>query len=226
MAYSILDDAYQHRAVKPGLSILLFDFNRVNQPHLLLPAGNLREPFGGRKRADIIIISKCPGNLSAAGQAAVIKRIKPFAQQRVFFTSIAYQPLQSLDGETVNVLPDEDTTVFLLTGIANAKPLVQHIKNYTQHIIHHNYADHHRFSLKNIAKLAAEFSACASKNKLIITTEKDAQRLLEHELLSAVQQLPILVWPIGVQFLNDKRQQFDKFVTEYVREYREHHQIH
>jgi len=215
----ILDDAYQHRAVKPGFSILLFDYGRVNAPQLLLPAGNLREPFGGRKRADVIIISKCPNELSEDEQAAIIKRIKPLARQHTFFTVINYQPLQNMDGKAADVVISADTIVFLLTGIANAAPLVQHLKKSTQQIIHHNYPDHHRFSLKNITKLAAEFSGCASKNKLIITTEKDAQRLLEHELLPIVQQLPVLVLPIGVNFLNNAAQQFDQLIINYVREY-------
>ncbi|WP_255485174.1 tetraacyldisaccharide 4'-kinase [Mucilaginibacter sp. X5P1] len=213
----ILDDAYQHRALKPGLSILLFDYNRVNEPHLLLPAGNLREPFSGRKRADVIIISKCPEILSADEQAAIIKRIRPFEYQQVFFTSIAYQPLHNLEDKAADVTIKPDTTVFLLTGIANANPLIRYIEKSTSHIIHHNYPDHHRFSLKNISKLAGEFSACTSKNKLIITTEKDAQRLVEHELLPLVKQLPVLVIPIGVNFLNGTQQQFNNFVINYVR---------
>jgi tetraacyldisaccharide 4'-kinase len=213
----ILDDAYQHRAVKPGFSILLFDYNRVNEPHLLLPAGNMREPFSGRKRADVIIITKCPEILSADEQAAIIKRIKPFYRQQLFFTSIAYQLLLDMDGKTADVSINSDTAVFLLTGIANANPLVQHLQKFTSHIIHHNYPDHHRFSLKNISKLAGEFSACTAKNKLIITTEKDAQRLVEHELLPLVKQLPVLVMPIGVNFLNGTQQQFNKLVINYVR---------
>ncbi len=213
----ILDDAYQHRAVKPGFSILLFDFNRVNEPHLLLPAGNLREPFSGRKRADVIIISKCAEGLSEDVQSTIIKRIKPFEYQQVFFTSITYQPLQDLDGKLTDIVIKADTTVFLLTGIANAGPLIRHIEKSTSHIIHHNYPDHHRFSLKNISKLAGEYSGCTSKNKLIITTEKDAQRLVEHELLPLVKQLPVLVMPIGVNFLNGTQQQFNKLVINYVR---------
>lgn len=221
----ILDDAYQHRAVKPGFSILLFDYNKINQPHLLLPAGNYREPFSGRKRADIIVISKCP-ELSADERQSVIKRIKPYPDQQVFFTSIAYQKLKTFGGNTTDVTIDNATTVFLITGIANADPLVRHIQKSTRHIIHHNYPDHHRFSLKNIAKLATEFNACASKNKVIITTEKDAQRLLEHNLLQAVKQLPVLVLPIGISFLNNKQQQFDNLVTNYVRQHTEHRPVH
>jgi tetraacyldisaccharide 4'-kinase len=103
---------------------------------------------------------------------------------------------------------------------------LQHIEKYTSQVIHHNYPDHHRFSLKNITKLADEFSACTAKNRLIITTEKDAQRLVEHELTPIIKHLPILVMPISVDFLNGAKQQFDQFVINYVREYTEHHSVH
>ncbi len=222
----ILDDAYQHRAVKPALSLLLFDYSRINEPHFLLPTGNLREPFSGRKRADVIIISKCPPNIPAEEQQAIINNIRSNKKQPVYFTSISYQPLQTIEGEPANTAITADTTVFLLTGIANPLPMQQHIEKYTQHIIHHNYPDHHRFSLKNISKLADEFEACTSKNKLVVTTEKDAQRLVERELLPLVQQMAVLVLPIGVEFLNGTQQQFDQFVINYVREYTEHHQVH
>jgi tetraacyldisaccharide 4'-kinase len=215
----ILDDAYQHRALEPGFSILLFDYSRVNEPHFLLPAGNLRESFGGRKRADVIIISKCPASLTDLEQGRVIKRIKPYPHQSLFFTTINYLQVQAMDGTTVTNTIDNQTTVFLLTGIANPKPLLAHLKKQTQLVVHHNYPDHHRFSLKNISKLADEFSACTSQKKAIITTEKDAQRLGEQDLLPMVKKLPVLVLPIGISFLNNGQKQFDELVQTYVRQY-------
>jgi tetraacyldisaccharide 4'-kinase len=222
----ILDDAYQHRAVKPGFSILLFDYNRVREPRLLLPAGNMREPYSGRKRAQIIVISKCPPNLTLDQQHQISERIKPYPHQQLFFTSISYQPLINLDGSVAEAVIDDDTTVFLLTGIANAEPLLLHLRKQTLHIIHHKYPDHHQFSLKNISKLADDFLACASQKKIIITTEKDAQRLGEQELMLVIKKLPVLVLPIGIEFLNNQQKQFDKLVTTYVREYKKHSPIH
>ncbi|HTH82479.1 MAG TPA: tetraacyldisaccharide 4'-kinase [Mucilaginibacter sp.] len=222
----IMDDAYQHRAVKPGLSVLLFDYNTVNQPQLLLPAGNLRETFSGRWRADVMVVSKCPEDLSSGEQNKIAAKLAPLPYQQLFFTSIAYQNLQDKNGNEANIVINSDTTVFLITGIANAQPLVNYIKKYTSHVIHHNYPDHHRFSLKNITKLADEFAACTAQKKVIITTEKDAQRLGEQELLPLVTSLPILAMPIGVKFLNNEQQQFDKLIIEYVRKYTEHHQLH
>jgi tetraacyldisaccharide 4'-kinase len=222
----LLDDAFQHRAVKPGLSILLFDHSKINEPHLLLPAGELREPFSGRWRADILVISKCPDQLTVTEQAQIAEKVDMLPYQSLFFTSIAYQPLQDLRGNKSGVGLDADTTVFLLTGIANPKPLVQYIKSYTQELNHHNYPDHHRFSLKNISKLAEEFSACTAQKKVIITTEKDAQRLVEHELLPLVNTMPFSVIPIGVQFLNDDQAQFDQLVKKHVREHTANNSIH
>jgi tetraacyldisaccharide 4'-kinase len=218
----ILDDAFQHRAVKPGLSILLFDHNQLQQPKFVLPAGNLREPLSGRWRADVMVVTKCPVNMNEVQMNKSYEQISPLNWQPLFFTSIAYQPLQDLQGKQIHYDIDAETTVFLLTGIANPKPLLQHICQSTTNIIHHNYPDHHRFSLKNISKLAAEFSACRSQKKVIITTEKDAQRLGVHELLPAVAQLPFWVLPIGIKFLNDEQQAFDQLMINYVREHTQH----
>jgi len=222
----LLDDAYQHRAVKPGFSILLFDYNHLEQPRLVLPAGNLREPFSGRWRADVLVVSKCPSTLTLSEQNDVIALLKPMSYQELFFTSINYLVLQDISGHVANETIDEDTTVFLLTGIADANPLVQHLKNQTTKLVHHNYPDHHQFTLKNITKLADEFAACTSQKKLVITTEKDAQRLGEQELLPLVNQLRVFVIPIGTTFLNNGQQQFDQLLKNYVTEYTKHNTIH
>ncbi len=225
----LMDDAYQHRAVEPGLSILLFDYGKLNQSPLLLPAGNMREPFSGRWRAQIIVISKCPQQLTLSEQALIAEKIKPLPYQQLFFTSIGYQLLQDMEGRPTDTVIDKDTTIFLLTGIANAEPLVQYLSSRTPHIIHHNYPDHHPFTLKNITKLAAEYSACESQKKVIITTEKDAQRLEESWFnpgLSTADQVPVFVIPIRVEFLNGTGDRFDQLITEYVREHTAHNGIH
>ena len=225
----LMDDAYQHRAVVPGYSILLFDYNRINEPHLLLPAGNLREPFSGRWRARIIIVSKCPKQLTDNEKEVIAQKVEPLPYQALFFTSIVYQALRDIEGNSSDIIIDSETTVFLLTGIANPNQLVKHLKGLTTHIIHHKYPDHHPFTSKNIAKLADAFDSCVSQKKIIITTEKDAQRL-EGSLLSAgvgeAKKLPVFVMPISVTFLNESGHRFDKIVKEYVREHTTHHSIH
>jgi tetraacyldisaccharide 4'-kinase len=222
-----MDDAYQHRAAEAGLNMLLFDYNRLDEPHLLLPAGNLREPFSGRWRAQVIIVTKCPPALNSDGQAAAISKIKPLPYQHLFFTNVAYQPLHNLQGNAAGVVIDNDTTVFLLTGIANARPLLAYLSGFTPHVIHHNYPDHHQFTLKNIAKLAAEYGECEAQKKIIITTEKDAERLQRvGHLLPVAIQPDVFVVPIKVEFLNDGGLGFNRLITDYVREHTTYNELH
>lgn len=221
----ILDDAYQHRAIKPGFSLLLFDYKQLTGINLLLPAGNRRELFYGRKRADVIIVTKCPSGLDLGAQEEVRKKLNLYPRQQLFFAGIAYMPLQK-DGQPTDVQIGNDTTVFLLTGIANPAPMVQYIAQSTAQIIQHKYPDHHRFSLKNIAKLADDVKACTADKKLIITTEKDMQRLQEQELLPLTRNLPIYTLPIGVEFLNNGGQQFNQLIHNYVREHTAHSGLH
>lgn len=212
----ILDDAYQHRAVKPGLSILLFDYNKLDKPHFLLPAGNYREPFGGKMRADIIVITKCPESLTEAEQVNLAEQMRLYPYQHLFFSSIDYLPLQTLEGEAADIPITSGTTVYLLTGIAGTGPVEKYLNGQGVRLVHHKYPDHHQFSTKNIAKLAGEFSADESIKKLIVTTEKDAQRLKQPELLSLIKDLPVLVLPISINFIGGN-EQFDQLVKNYVR---------
>jgi len=222
----LLDDAYQHRAVRAGLNILLFDYSRLQKPHLLLPAGNLREPYSGRRRADVLVVTKCPAHLSDERQAAITKLLKPYKHQQVYFSAIRYQPMQNMCGQPVNVSLDSTTAVFLLTGIANPAPLLQYINQHTLNVIHYDYPDHHQFSLKNIAKLAVGFKQFAALRKVIITTEKDAQRLRHPHITDAVRQLPVWVLPIGTEFLNNGAEPFNELVNTYVRKHTTHHRLH
>jgi tetraacyldisaccharide 4'-kinase len=222
----ILDDAYQHRAIKPGCSILLFDYQQLNDVNLLLPTGNRRELFYGRKRADVIIITKCPLDISTSEQERMKQKAAPYPHQQVFFTGVAYQALKDKNGDIADMQIDATTTVFLLTGIANPVPMQQYIAKTTSQIIHHKYPDHHPFSLKNITKLADDFKACTADKKIIITTEKDMQRLGEQELLPLTNNLPIYTLPIGVEFLNNGGQQFNTLIENYVRKYTAHSTIH
>ena len=119
-----------------------------------------------------------------------------------------------------------DTTVFLLTGIARPGPLVNHIKQSGAQLIHHKYPDHHPYSLKNIAKLADEFEACTADKKVIVTTEKDMQRLEERELAELTQSLPFYTMPIAVHFLNNEETASNELIINYVRKYTEHRGLH
>jgi tetraacyldisaccharide 4'-kinase len=218
----LMDDAYQHRAVKPGFSILLFDYHQIKKPKLLLPAGNYREGFGGRKRANIIVVTKCPSNLSSTERQKTKEMIKPFKHQELFFSFIDYdkqlQKISNFDRLNIEKITAE-TTILLLTGIAKTEPLISEIKKYTNKIIHHAYADHHVFTQKNMLKLATDFNGLKTAKKIIITTEKDAVRLSSNQFKTLLKDLPIYKWPITVGFINNQQEEFNKSIKKYAKQY-------
>jgi len=214
----ILDDAYQHRAVDAGLKLLLFDYTRLDEPLVVLPAGNLREPFSGRARADAIILTKTEANLSERERELAVKRVKPLSGQQVFFSYLQYGSLISLyDGETLGLSDlSEDTHVYLLTGIANPKPLYRKISSSGFAVKHYDYPDHHPFSPKNISKLAEDFKQEKTLQKVIITTEKDAQRLMAAELRGILKDLPVFYLPVEAEFHESDKERFDLLIKDYV----------
>jgi len=214
----ILDDAYQHRAVDAGLKLLLFDYTRLNEPLVVLPAGNLREPFSGRARADVIILTKTESDLSDRERERAIKRVKPLAGQQVLFSYLKYGRLIPLfDGETLELADlRRDTKVYLLTGIANPKPLHRKISSSGFAVKHYDYPDHHPFSPKNISKLAEDFRQEEALNKIIITTEKDTQRLMTEGLRGILEDLPVFYLPVEAEFHESDKERFDLLIRNYV----------
>ena len=214
----ILDDAFQHRAVKAGLNVLLFEYGSLDDFMLMLPAGNLREPFANRKRADLIVITKCPNLLSENEMEAARKLVKPFEHQYLFFSYLAYGNLVNLTSKEELSLSSihSRTAIFLLTGIANPKPLIEMLGGVSNQIIHCEYPDHHPFSIKNIAKLAADFKASSDPDKIIITTEKDAQRLQSAEFVEHLKELPVYYLPVSARFSGLEEAQFNSIIESYV----------
>lgn len=216
----IMDDAYQHRAVKPGLSILLFDYNSFNKVRFMLPTGNYREHFNGRKRADILIVSKTPEMLSLSKQKELKLRLKPFSFQKIFFSYISYsKKMKNIFNNEFLALLDlkKETSVILITGIAKSKPLLNKVKEYCSEVIHYSYADHHQFSQKNMLKLVSDFELINNKEKIIITTEKDAVRLRTKEYKKIIGFLPIFEWPIETAFHHSEAISFENEILEYVK---------
>lgn len=207
----LLDDAYQHRAVKAGFNILLFDYDRITKPQWFLPTGSLREPFLGYRRAQQILITKCPA-LSPLEKGLIVAKFK-HRKDSVSFAKIAYGSLVHLFSKQTRCLED-NTAVFLLTGIANAKPLATHLKNNL--VKHYNYPDHYQFKLADITTLVADFKASATINKIVVTTEKDGQRLLSGDLRDLLLNLPIYYQPIQVQLDAGDKETFDQKILAYV----------
>ena len=215
----LLDDAFQHRALKCELNIVVSEYNNLYLHDHMLPAGSLREPKNGIKRADIIIISKTPDRVNAVDIRNLIKDIKPLSHQKLFFTWLKYGELAGFQNplETVDTLNDLFRyRVVAFTGIGNPAPMVTYLKEYASSVKHIQYPDHHSFTLQNIAEIRTALDAFEGGNKIVVTTEKDAMRLKDSNLQDIVNTLPLFVLPIEVDF-KDKEQEFNETIINYVR---------
>jgi len=212
----ILDDAFQHRQVKAGLNIMLTDYSNLYTRDLLLPAGDLRDIKSSSKRADIIIVTKCKTDLSLAEKESIIAEIAPAADQSVFFTGIIYHhPYHLFSKEEINITPDY--AVLLVCGIANPKPLKDHLTHnvYTYDML--RYADHHIFNSDDLNDIKQQFKKIRSDYKIILTTEKDAVRL--EKFAAELKEYPIYVVPIQHIFLFDEGEKFRSLVTAFIKSF-------
>lgn len=219
----ILDDAYQHRALKPGLSILLLEYRSLLKPKFLLPAGDFRDTFDQRNRADIIVVSKSPQELTEQEKKSILKRVRVSTDKPVLFSYLKYGLPYRLEEEIEIVEKEEiDTTstLLLVTGIADPKPLLDYLKTQVTNVISLSYADHHHFTASDIKKISAKFDSIQEPNKLIITTEKDAQRLRSGELSGLIQSLPIVVLPVEAAFNEASERVLSENIFNYLSAYK------
>ena len=172
----LLDDAFQHRKVKANCYILLTKFDDLYSDDFVLPTGNLRESSGGAKRAHIIIVTKCPIDLSIAKKQDIKKKLKVTSKQHVFFSTISYHNKTS-GNQNIPLMTLSDYEIVLLTGIANPTPLVSFLKAKDNKVHHLKYSDHHQFTAKEIDVITAKYSSITSDKKILLTTEKDYMRL-------------------------------------------------
>jgi tetraacyldisaccharide 4'-kinase len=201
----ILDDAFQHRYVKRDLSILLTNYNAPFYNDCMLPAGRLREPRRGYKRAQFIIVTSTPVNITTIEKKLILEKIKPKHKQKVFFSSIVYQslcPVFNVDTPISGI--DKSCSVLLLTGIANAHSLYSYLTEKTRDVIHIPFPDHYAFKISDITKVIKSFNAITNPNKIIVTTEKDAMRLQSDHLLKEFGTAPICYLPIQVKVHEEK----------------------
>lgn len=215
----VLDDAFQHRSVKPGLSILLTDYSRPIFSDRPFPAGMMREPFSGRLRADIVIVSKCPEGLSAAERERFAARLRLAPRQRLFFTAMRYgnpyAVFAQADGATTLAEIAARGRVVALAGIAQPQPFFDEVRSAAPEAETLRFADHHNFTpadIKRLEELAAEGAA-------VVTTEKDAARL--HGMageMSARLKEKIYALPISVAFPYGGQQRLNEIILEYARQ--------
>ncbi len=216
----LLDDAFQHRYINPDINILVTDYTNLYIYDNVLPSGRLREPTCGYKRADIIIVSKCPIVLSPIDRRRIIEEINPKDYQDIYFSYVSYKQLIPFNTSAENYLNlpnDKNSSVILLTGIANSFPLYYYLKNKYKVVEHMRFPDHHAFSENDMKTLKTKFSNLIGNNKLIITTEKDLMRLSLPKISSLINDLPVFYIPIEVNFHGDDKKNFDQQITNYVR---------
>lgn len=214
----LLDDAYQHRYVKAGISILLVDYHRLIIYDRLLPAGRLREPQSGKSRADIVIVTKCPKDLKPMEYRVLQRAMGLYPYQKLFFTSIEYCGLKALFGNRKMALSEirKDTNILLLTGIASPQQIVMDIKPYSKNIHPMTFADHHQFTAEDIKEINRRFNSLPQP-RMIVTTEKDGARLENADGLEKETKDNIFVLPIRVRFMSDGEKTFNNKIISYVR---------
>lgn len=213
----ILDDAFQHRAIKAGLNILLTVYNDLFVDDFFFPTGDLRDQKISAKRSNIIVVTKCPENLSEAEKEKIISELKISEEQNIFFTTVQYTTPYHIVSKNKKPFSLNDE-VLLIYGIANPHLLKEFIADNTEEYDEISYSDHHIFSIDDLKDISKKFEKIKTSNKLILTTEKDAVRLIKFkEQLSA---MPIYVLPIKHTFLFNEADAFNKLITGFIEDFK------
>ena len=218
----LMDDAFQHRRVVPGINILLLEYESIFTNDYLLPAGNLREPKSSLKRADIIIITKTPTILVPIEKKRILEKLSANSSQHVFFSYIKYGEFSKIFGSQgvmqmgAGYYTEKRFTILLVTGIANPSGIIEYIRRLTDKLEMLIFPDHHEFNTKDVHKIQQTFNNIANPSKIIVTTEKDAMRLLNPEIDTTIQKLPFFYLPIEIQ-IHHEEEKFNRLITEYVR---------
>ena len=201
----VLDDAFQHRYVKPTVSIVLTEFNNPVFFDKLLPLGRLREPAKAIYRADMVVVTKCPTQLKAIEYRIFKNNLKLFPYQKLFFSRFNYTSLRPLFPDIRKDAPHmswlgPDDTVLVLSGIANPKPLVRYLKGFKATIKVKVFPDHHNFNRKDLDAITKRFNELEGKQKIIVTTEQDAVRLINNPYFPHQLKPYIFYQPVDVTF--------------------------
>jgi tetraacyldisaccharide 4'-kinase len=219
----LLDDGYQHRYVKPSLSILLIDSNCLIYEDKLLPAGRLREPARNKSRADVVIVTKCPDSFAPIDYRVITKHLELFPYQTLYYTSFEYGKLipvfkdMKMSEQTLDEIRMSGTKVLLLAGIASPQELIDKLKQYTNDLEILTFSDHHRFSGKDLLEIQQSFENISGKNKIIITTEKDAARLIDYPDLDSRMKNVLYYLPVTVVFNLGQEEIFIQKIEKHVK---------
>jgi len=212
----LLDDAFQHRSVKAGLNILLTDFHNLYPKDFLFPIGKLRDINAAAKRADIIVVTKTPNVFSPFTRRRLTEIIQPKTHQKLYFSYLSYGRMIPV-GETKIAIPRSVSTIVMFCGIANPYPLQEFLQKKCTELITIDFPDHHSFTEKDMHRVVNEYENVLGKNKIIVTTEKDAMRLIDSPYFSLFKNIPLFYVPVEVKFHESEQQSFDQQLNEYVR---------
>lgn len=213
----VLDDAFQHREVVSGCNILLTEFSNLYCDDIFLPTGDLRDEKKAAARAEIIVVTKCPPDLSPEQKQQIIRRLNPLPHQRVFFTFISYgTPYHIFNQQDEWHLTQRDE-VLLVCGIANPAPLKDFLHDKVHSYQQLDYADHHIFSIDDLNEIQLQYSRISGRDKLILTTEKDAVRLLKFQ--QQLEKIPLYVLPIQHCFLFGEAIFFNELITNFIEQF-------
>lgn len=212
----LLDDAYQHRSIKAGLNILLTDYHNIYSKDTLTPAGNLRDIKHAARRADIIIVTKCPAVLDPYSKRNIIESLRPKSHQKVLFSKIIFDELTPVNeaARTVNV--SENRSILLFCGIANPYPLEDYMNRKTNSLTIMHFNDHHEYSDNDFDEITGNFEKIIGKKKIAVTTEKDFMRMADNSYLCNLENMPLFTIPIKVRFHDDNEEIFNKEIFDYV----------
>ena len=214
----LLDDAFQHLYVKPGINILLVDYHRLIIYDKLLPAGRLREPMTGKNRADIVIVTKCPTTLKPMEYRVITRAMNLYPYQHLYFTTLEYDELRPMFPQTPKKMTMSqlaDKNVLLLSGIASPEQMEHDLSPLSPNLVPLTFSDHHQFKQKDIQLINETFAAMPAP-KLIITTEKDATRLQLAETLSDEVRKNLYVLPVRIKFMQEQEDNFNNQIIDYV----------
>ena len=212
----LLDDAFQHRSVRPGLNILLTEYSRPFTRDYLLPSGRLREWRAAYQRADIIIVTKCPMQLSPEQKESMIQEINPLSHQKIYFSYYEYRSPYYIFNPSYQLKLKPDMDVLLISAIANTDYLVEYLDSRANSVQILEYEDHHYFTKYDVGQLKAKFDQMESSKKVILTTEKDAMRLELHRQFLIQDRIPVFSIPVEVQFHFEDGHQFDQHVRDFL----------
>jgi tetraacyldisaccharide 4'-kinase len=210
----ILDDAFQHRIVRAGLNILLTECNNLYTHDFFLPTGDLRDEWRSARRAQIIVVTKCPPDLTIEKKQKLFRSLHTQPHQKVFFTTIEYGVPYHIYNHADEWIITPSVEVLLVCGIANPKPLKEYLHQHAHTYYQKDYSDHHIFSIEDLDEIKTLFEDIPEKNKIILTTEKDAVRLTKFN--DELKDIPLYVMPIKHRFLFDEGKEFDTTVTSFI----------